>query len=227
MESSSAVPISHSEREDILALLPVSTIVEYRKGKIIYSPDQPSTSIYLLASGTVRLSQIADDGYEVVVELIRPDEVFGEPAFLNLARSSERAIAHGNTEVMVWPVSEIEDLITKRPRLAVSLLQISAQRNLDFAQRIESLVIDNIERRLARTLIRLSKRLGAPAEDGSVRMIPMTHQLLSQHIGTSREVVSGHMNRFRKKGYLDYTRQRIVLYPRAFADWTNAASRPS
>jgi CRP/FNR family transcriptional regulator, cyclic AMP receptor protein len=227
MESSSAVPVSHSEREDILALLPVSTIVEYRKGKIIYGPDQPSTSIYVLAAGTVRLSHIADDGYEAVVELIRPDEMFGESAFLNLARSSERATAHENTEVMVWPVSTIEDLITKRPRLAVSLLQISAQRNVDFAQRIESLVIDNIERRLARTLIRLSKRLGAAAEDGSIRMIPMTHQLLSQHIGTSRELVTSHMNRFRKKGFLDYTRQQIVLYPSAFANWTNTASTPS
>jgi len=227
MESSSAVPVSHSEREDILALLPVSTVVECRKGKIIYGPDQPSTSIYLLAAGTVRLSHIADDGYEVVVELIRPDEVFGESAFLSPARSSERATAHENTRVMIWPVSAIEDLITKRPRLAVSLLQIPAQRNLDFAQRIESLVIDNIERRLARTLIRLSKRVGAPAEDGSVRMIPMTHQLLSQHIGTSRELVTSHMNRFRKKGYLDYTRQQIVLYPRAFTNWTRAASAPS
>src|SRR5581483_1070713 len=175
MESSSAVPVSHSERADILALLPISTVVEYRKGKIIYGPDQPPTSIYLLVAGTVRLSHVVDDGYEVVVELIRPDEVFGESAFLNPARSSERATAHESTEVMVWPVSAIEDLITKRPRLAVSLLQISAQRNVDFAQRIESLVIGKIERRLARTLIHLSKRLGEPAEDGSVHMIPMTH----------------------------------------------------
>jgi CRP/FNR family transcriptional regulator, cyclic AMP receptor protein len=227
MESSSAVSVSHGEREDILALLPVSTVVEYRKGKIIYGPDQPPTSIYLLVAGTVRLSHIADDGYELIVELIRPDEVFGESAFLNLARSSERATAHEDTKVMVWPVSAIEELITKRPPLALALLQISAQRNADFAQRIESLAIDNIERRLARTLIRLSKRLGAPAEDGSIRLIPITHQLLSQHIGTSREVVSSHMNRFRKKGYLDYTRRRIVLHPMAFANWTNAAAGPS
>jgi CRP/FNR family cyclic AMP-dependent transcriptional regulator len=227
MESGSTVPVSLSEREDILALLPVSTVVEYPKGKIIYGPDKPSASIYLLAAGTVRLSHIADDGYEVIVDLIRPDEVFGESAFLNLARSSERATAHENTKVMVWSVSAIEDLITKRPRLAVSLLQICAQRSADLAQRIESLAIGNIERRLSRSLIRLAQRLGAPAEDGSVRMIPMTHQLLSQHIGTSRELVSSHMNRFRKKGYLDYTRQQIVLYPSAFANWTNAASAPS
>jgi len=88
-------------------------------------------------------------------------------------------------------------------------------------------VIGKIKRRLARTLIHLSKRLGEPAEDGSVHIIPMTHQLLSQHIGTSRELVTSHMNRFRKKGYLDYTRRQIVLYPRAFANWTNAASTPS
>src|SRR5581483_11406518 len=119
MESSSTVSFSHSEGENIVALLPASALVEYRKGKIIYGPNQPSTSIYLLTAGMVRLSHIGEGGYEVVVELIRPDEVFGESAFLNFSRSSERATAHENTKVMAWPVSAIEELITKRPRLAV------------------------------------------------------------------------------------------------------------
>ena len=51
---------------------------------------------------------------------------------------------------------------------------------LDFGNRIESFSIDNIARRLARALIRFSERLGHVAENGSVQMIPFTHELLSQ-----------------------------------------------
>src|SRR2546425_3976260 len=36
-----------SPLEDPLAHLPCSSIVEYRKGQMIYNQDQPSTSIYL------------------------------------------------------------------------------------------------------------------------------------------------------------------------------------
>src|SRR5690349_8012510 len=122
MQPTYATAVSPAQKEDILSLLPVSTIEKYRKGQVIYGPEQPSTSIYLVAAGTVRLSQMAADGYEVLLEIIRVDEVFGESAFLNIA--SETATAHENARVMVWSVSAIEDLITKNPRLAVSLLQV-------------------------------------------------------------------------------------------------------
>src|SRR5690348_17938177 len=105
MQPTYAIAASPAQKEDILALLPVSTIVEYRKGQVIYGPGQPSTSIYLVAAGTVRLSQRANDGHEVLLEIIRVDEVFGESSFLNTARTSETATAHENARVMVWTVS--------------------------------------------------------------------------------------------------------------------------
>ena len=163
------------------------------------------------------------DGSKALLEIVRPDELFGESGFLNPMDRRELATALEDARLMIWPISAVEDLVMKRPRLAVSLLQISAQRSLGFAEHIESLSADSIQRRLARSLIRFSGRLGTQDEHGSVSMMAMTHELLSQHIGTSREVVTSHMNRFRKQGYLDYTRKRIVLYP-AFINWTHAAS---
>jgi DNA-binding transcriptional ArsR family regulator len=43
-------------------------------------------------------------------------------------------------------------------------------------------------------------------------MMPFTHEMLSRYVGTSREIVSQHMNRFRKHGYVSYSRQGIRLY---------------
>jgi len=205
--------------EDPLAHLPCSSIVEYRKGQLIYNQDQPSTSIYLVIDGKVKVSRLADDGHQVVVDIYQPDEFFGESAFLNLAHRSEQASALENTKLMAWSTAEIDDIIMRRPRLAVALLQILAQRTMDFTHRIESFSVDNISRRLARTLIRFSERLGSQDEDGSVRMVPFTHELLSQYVGTSREIVTHYMNQFRRQGYLRYSRKGIVLYRDAMKDW--------
>jgi len=191
--------------------------MEYCKGQIIYGPDRPSANIYLIAAGKVKLSRIAEGGSDILLEIILPDELFGESAFVNGPRRAEQATAMENVKLMTWPISAMEDLVTKRPRLAVALLQISAQRTADFAHRIESFSKDRIEQRLARSLVRFSDRLGTPEGDGSVRMMPFTHQLLSRHIGTSREIVSLYMNQFRKQGYLRYSRQGIVLYRDALA----------
>ena len=210
--------------EDPLAHLPCSTIVEYKKGQNIYSQDQPSTSLYLVIEGKVRVSRMADDGHQVVVDIYQPDEFFGESALLNLPHRTESATALENGKLMAWTAVEIEDIISKRPRLAVALLQILVQRTIDFGQRIESFSVDNIARRLARSLIRFSERLGSPESDGSTRMAPFTHELLSQYVGTSREIVTHYMNQFRREGYLRYSRKGIILYRDAFKEWLRQGS---
>jgi CRP/FNR family transcriptional regulator len=198
--------------EDVVAHLPASSATEYGKGQTIYDPDSLSNNIYLVVSGKVGLSQIAEDGREVLLEIVRPEELFGESAFINVPCRSQRATVIEKAQLMTWVASDIEDLVMKQPRLAVALLQILAQRNADFTRRIESFAIDSIERRLARSLLRFSERLGTLEEDGSVRMMPFTHALLSQYVGTSREIVTQYMNRFRKQGYMTYSRHGIFLY---------------
>jgi CRP/FNR family transcriptional regulator, cyclic AMP receptor protein len=205
--------------EDPLAHLPCSTILEYRKGQTIYSRDQPSTSIYLVIDGKVKVCRMADDGRQVVVDLYQPDEFFGESAFLGPAQRTELSMAIENTKVMTWTTTEIEEIAGRRPRLAIALLQLLVQRSMDFGSRIESFSVDNIARRLARALIRFSERLGYAAENGSVQMIPFTHELLSQYVGTSREIVTHYMNQFRRQGYLTYSRKGILLHRDALKDW--------
>jgi CRP/FNR family transcriptional regulator len=198
--------------------------VEYKKGQTIYSQDQPSTSIYLVIEGKVKVSRMAGDGQQVVVDIYQTDEFFGEAALLNLPQRSEQAAALENTRLMAWTTGEIEDMVTKRPRLAVALLQILVQRTIEFGQRIESFSLDNISRRLARSLIRFSERLGTAEADGSIHMAPFTHELLSQYVGTSREIVTHYMNQFRRQGYLRYSRKGITLYRDAFKEWLRQAS---
>jgi len=205
--------------EDPLAHLLCSTILEYRKGQTIYGQDQPSTSIYLVIDGKVKVCRMADDGRQVVVDIYQPDEFFGESAFLGLPQRTEVSVALENTKVMTWTTAEIEELATRRPKLAIALLQLLVQRSMDFGSRIESFSVDNIARRLARALIRFSERLGHQNEDGSVQMIPFTHELLSQYVGTSREIVTHYMNQFRRQGYLRYSRKGILLHRDAMREW--------
>jgi len=205
--------------EDPLAHLPCSTILEYRKGQTIYGHDQPSTSIYLVIDGKVKVCRLAEDGRQVVVDIYQPDEFFGESAFLGMGQRTELSVALENTKLMTWTTSEIEEIAIRRPRLAIALLQLLVQRSMDFGSRIESFSVDNIARRLARALIRFSERLGQEAEDGSVQMIPFTHELLSQYVGTSREIVTHYMNQFRRQGYLRYSRKGILLHRNALREW--------
>jgi CRP/FNR family cyclic AMP-dependent transcriptional regulator len=216
------LPVARETRdllEDPLAYLPCSTIVEYSRGQVIYGRAQISNSIYLVIDGKVKVCRAADDGRQVVVDIYQPDEFFGECAFLGEKHRVEEAVALDSTKVMTWSTAEIDELVVRRPRLGIALVQLMVRRSMDFGARIESFSIDNIGRRLVRSLIRFSERLGRDGGDGSIEMMPFTHELLSQYVGTSREIVTHYMNQLRRQGYLRYSRKGIALDREALRRW--------
>jgi len=201
-----ALPAPEIQLEDPLAHLPCSRIWEYRKGQVKYSREELSTSLYLVIDGKVKVCRTPQCGRKVVVDIYRTDEFFGKTAFLDSHLRDEPAAAlEDNTKLMSWTTSEIEDIATRNPRLAIALLQIMAQRSINFGHRIESFSVETIARRLARTLVHFSEDTGQRnAEGGPVQMMSFTHELLAQYVGTSREIITIYMNQFWRKGYLDF-----------------------
>ena len=130
--------VRETQLEDPLAYLPCSSILERRKGQVIYNEDQASTGIYLVLQGKVKVSHHLDGGRQVVIDIYHEDDFFGESGFLNLNRRGEEALALETSRLMAWTTAEIEDVIMRRPRLGVALLQLLAQRSIEFAKRIDS-----------------------------------------------------------------------------------------
>ena len=215
----------HATLEDPLDYLPCSPVAVHPKRHVIYDESEPSTSIYLILEGRVKVSRLAEGGRQVLVNIYRTDEFFGESVFLHLSQRPECAMALENTQLMSWTASELEELVRRQPRLGIAFAQMLARRSTEFKQRIESFSTDNVARRLARRLIRLSERMGDLEDEGSVRMLHFTHELLAEDIGTSREIVSLYMSQFRKQGYLQYSRKNIVLYRDALHEWLGHAPR--
>jgi CRP/FNR family transcriptional regulator len=193
------------------SILPVTNVTEYGEGQVIYDGDNPSKSIYLLITGMVEISQTIEGDSGLLLEIVGAEEMLGESAFLSGPHRCARATAIEKTRLMSWTISEIEELVMKRPELAVALLRHFAERNAEIGRRIKSLSVDTVERRLARSLIRLSERMGTPEGDGSVRMIALTNEMLSRYVGAARETVTQYMDQFRERGYVTNSRRGIVL----------------
>ena len=204
--------------EDPLQYLSRKQLIEHRRGQVIYSEDQKADGIYLLTSGRVIVSAPASDGSDIVLDIYRADQFFGHTGLLGLSQRGERAMALERSFAMFWSIDEIEDQIEKHPRLGIALVQVMLLRNTEFAQRIESMANEKTPERVAHILLRFADTLGDSANDGSVRIPPLTHQTISNCIGTSREIVTFQMNRLRQLGYMRYSRRGIELYCDALRD---------
>jgi CRP/FNR family transcriptional regulator len=175
--------------------------------------------LYLVLEGRVKLSRYNRGGRCTIIDVCQANEFFGEAVLLPVPSSFEQATAIDDCRLMSWTRPEIEEILSSQPKVAILLIRAFAERIAGFGNRIESLCSESIQHRIATALAQLATRTGIQESGSALRMPPLTHEFLAQFIGTSREMVTLHMNRFRKGGYVSYSRRSLSLYSDALQDW--------
>jgi CRP-like cAMP-binding protein len=150
---------------------------------------------------------------QTVVDILNTDDFFGESSLLGTESPTGEATALDALTLMSWGSAEIKEQVQRQPRLGIALMQMLVKRTLDYQERIQSLAVERTPQRLVNALLRFANHLGAEGEDGSIRIPPLTHQVIAEYVGTSREIVTFQLNHLRQKGLLRYSRQGIYVDP--------------
>lgn len=217
--------ISAHKMEDALMYLPRKGVSEYSKGDTIFDENNPSRSLHLVVQGRVKFATPLDSGAQTVVDIFTTDDFFGESSLLGSARRVELATALDKVTLMSWDSTEIEEQVQRQPRLGIALMQMLVKRTVDYEERIQSFALDKTPERIAGSLLRFASRLGTQNDEGWVRIPPLTHQLISEYVGTSREIVTFQLNHLRQQGYLRYSRQGIQVSTDALRNHLKTQSR--
>lgn len=100
---------------------------------------------------------------------------------------------------------------------------------LDLGERMGTLSVDCTSRRLAKALVSLGERMGHqdPQNAEAWHMAPLSHKLLAQYIGTTREAVTHCMNQFRRQGFLSYSRRGMTIFADNVRQWLQSTVRQS
>jgi CRP/FNR family transcriptional regulator len=210
--------------DDPLALLPRTPIREYAKNEVIYGPDDRAEFLYLVIQGRVKLGRLPEPDQEVILDFCHKDDFFGETGFLGDGSYGEQATAMEKTSVMSWSITELRRLMIRTPSLAPALLRVAVEKLEHERRRIESFCLDPIHRRLAKTLLDLARRGGFPAADQMIHLMPTTHEQLARYVGTSREIITQHLNQFRRENLLRYSRQGLDVDPGALERYLTGAA---
>ena len=83
---------------------------------------------------------------------------------------------------------------------------------MEMQARLQAMATCKTPERIMLSLLQLAQDLGTEAPDGALRMPSLTHHLIAEHVGTSREVVSSQMSHMRRLGLISYTRKEIAVY---------------
>jgi CRP-like cAMP-binding protein len=112
---------------------------------------------------------------------------------------------------MAWSRAEIEHQIEKEPRLGLALLEEFALAILDINDRVQAMATCKTPERVMLSLLQLQRTLGERQANGAMRMASLSHMVIAEHVGTSREIVSAQMSRLRGLGVIRYSRRYIEI----------------
>jgi len=190
-------------------------VENYAKGRTIYDFQQPSDHLYAVVGGRVKITLTSNDGGEAIARMVRAEGLFGESCLTGSRPYNEAAVALDDVVLMAWTSTEIEQQVERNPQLGIALSQYLVAQCIELQDRMENVAVYKIPERVMLALTRLANDLGTPMADGAIRVPPLTHQAIAEYVGTSREIVTFHMNRLRRMGMLKYSRRNIDVFVQA------------
>lgn len=186
-----------------------------KKGAYFFYQDQPAKTLYMLVEGRVKFTQVTAEGQQVLLRAIGPGEIFGTVAALGDAMHPASAQASTDCTALAWREEVIAGLMERFPRIALNVARFLAGRLKEFQDRYRELATERVERRVARTLLRLARQLGmsvAGAEDERVLIdLALTRQDIAEMSGTTLFTVSRILSGWQHQGIVRTGRERVVI----------------
>ena len=186
-------------------------IHHYKKDQKIFYEGEPNLGLFILCSGTVKLSRSSRFGRRQIVGLSGPCGLLeGKDMFLK-DRRTVSAEAMEDCVVCFVKREEFLDLMKRHPQIALGLIERLAVE-LDAAEeKIGAFAVLDVRRRLADLLIRLAGRYGKPTPDGPLIGIHLTREDIAEMTGTTHETVIRTLSSFKKENLIRDFQKQILL----------------
>jgi CRP/FNR family cyclic AMP-dependent transcriptional regulator len=195
----------------LLALARAGKFVQVEKGQFIFFQSDPSEKVYLVRSGLVSIVLESPDGREMVINEMRPGDLFGEVGVLTGRPRSASAIVRKEGILLELPRQAFLGILAAEPTLARRILDVTANRLRGSSERESALAFLDAQARLARLLLQLEELEEQKTERGYVTI---SQEELAQRTGQTRQTVAKALGRWRRAGWLITGRGHIMLLNR-------------
>jgi CRP-like cAMP-binding protein len=196
---------------DIDALLSQAALKRIGPGESFFEQGAPATHFFLLINGRLKVTQVTADGQQIIVRVVHPGDLFGFARALRRADYPGTAIGVTESLAICWPTDLWPQFIDRSPHVAVSALNTIGQRLEEAHTRIREMSTEEVERRVAHTVIRLSQQAGRTEADGVRIDFPISRQDIAEMTGTTLHTVSRILSAWETNGIVQGGRQKLLV----------------
>ncbi|MGD1921427.1 MAG: Crp/Fnr family transcriptional regulator [Pleurocapsa sp.] len=163
----------------------------------------------LVISGSARVYKIGANGREITLyHLERGDScIMTASCIISQKAFPAFAIAETEVEAFIIPANSLRTWVRYSPIWQEYIFGILAQRLANVIEIVEEVAFGQLDCRIAAYLINKS--------GSKLKTVRITHEAISQELGSSREVISRILKTWEKQGFLSLSRGKIE-----FENWS-------
>ncbi len=183
----------------------------FEHGDFLFFEGDAAIDVHFLLAGQVKVVRETLDGQEVILRLIQPGEFFGGAGGWGVSTFPATAVALDDGHVFALPASEFSELIGRYPEFSLAVIREMGTRLREAESRIRELQLERVERRIARTLLRLANKTGRKTERGIQIDLPQSRQHLAELSGATLSTVSRVLSEWDRQGLILAGRERVTV----------------
>lgn len=164
---------------------------------------QAVPAVVTILQGSLRLH----DGEYCLLDFLTPGDVIGYEHVLDMPYT-QKAYSLGQSLVQVEHAADAHARMESDPRMYAEVAKELVRQNARRSARIVDLLdTHHFGNGLVRALLNLAFRLDTNA------LPAITHELMGEYLGTTREIVTKYMNQLRRETHINFDRKGIQIRP--------------
>lgn len=181
-------------------------IVRIKEGASILDMGETVRIMPIILSGSVKVSRREDDGRELFLYHVNPDEscamtftccMQGHP-------SEVHAVAEEDVEMLAVPIEAMDEWLTKYPSWKDFVMRTIRNRFNELLKTIDLIAFQNLDQRLATFLRERGRASGSS-------LVNLSHEQVATELATSRVVISRLLKKLERDGKVLLYRNQIKL----------------
>lgn len=196
---------------EVESLLAQATSRRLAVGEAVFDQGAPATHFYLLLHGRLKVTQVTPDGQQIIVRVVHPGDLFGFAKALQRTDYPGTAVCAAESIAICWPTELWPHFIDRNPHLAMTALHTIGKRLEEAHTRIREMSTQEVEKRVAHTVLRLVEQAGRN-EAGGIRIdFPITRQDIAEMTGTTLHTVSRILSAWEGRNLVEGGRQKLLV----------------